>query len=127
MPVGKYVKETIYNFGQAKGIQTVDWEFDMATEEGVEYIQTGCVCTKLSEFNEEEKKIKGTLNLEWVGIPKDESGQNFQKGIHEVRKAITVYIDDGEPENVAGELKKKIPNPNKKRETLSIVGTVEIP
>lgn len=111
------VKDNIFIFNNVGKEDVVEWSFEFKEKEDIQYISTGCYCTQAKSL--EGNIFKGVLNIKNTGI-------EFKPGINEVTKVITVYFNDGQPHFIAGENKVMTANKEKKKETLTLRGTVKV-
>lgn len=108
------VESNVYNFGTAKPEEVINWKFKFTETGEIEYISTGCSCTKATSFK--DGVLEGTLDMKLAG--------SYVQGENSINKPVTVYMKDGKTHYVAGENLVMKVNPEKSIYRLTITGLV---
>ena len=120
MAKGKYVEDNVSPIGNVKYDDIVEFEIQLKedNEFPLEYIAVSCGCTKITSTKEEVLEtgtIVGKITVSNTGVPKE-------PGTHVINRTLVLYMEDGNPEFKANENFQKVANPEKTRETVTMVG-----
>ena len=113
-------KNKVFDFGTVPFTSSVvDWSYEFKEPcKNFHYVNTGCACTLMTD-SDKTTFIKGIFQLGLAGISQE-------PGVHEVSKTITVYYDKDVEEYIPDNIGRRVMNPNKKFEYLTLRGLVEI-
>lgn len=113
-------KSSVFNFGTVPmSTGTINWKFEFAEIcKDLHYVDTGCICTTMTD-SDKRTFIEGTLQLGLAGVSQT-------PGVHEVTKKIDVYYQKYVDEFIPDSLGRRIRNPHKKYDTLTLRGFVEV-
>jgi hypothetical protein len=115
----EFFKKELFKCGdKLKKTDSPKWKFELKDEVTIpiEYVHTGCGCTKLKSI--ENGVVEGIITVNTAGTFNEENDS--------FTKTIVVYFDDGKPEFIRTEIGQRVVNKEKSKQVLTIVGTVEI-
>lgn len=111
-----FYKTPVLHLGDVKETDVTNFKFEIkdGINTPVQYVQIGCGCTSLLS-KPVNGEVIGTLNIKNSG---------FNKETRQIHKTITVFFDDGEPEALANNVGKRVNNPSKMKQVLTLTGNV---